>query len=96
MERMAWTDERMDDFVAHTYRRFDVVDRRFDGLERRMEDGFNRVDADLRAVRIEMNARFERVESRMDDLNRTMLRLGGGALITFVVGFAGLIVAQLG
>jgi hypothetical protein len=95
MERMTWTDERMDDFAAHTYRRFDAVDRRFDAVERRMEDGFNRVDADLRELRTEMNMRFERVESRIDDINRTMLRLGGGAIATFVVGFAGLIATQL-
>jgi hypothetical protein len=84
MERMAWTDERMDDFAAHTYRRFDEVDKRFD-----------RVDADFRDLRAEMNARFERIESRIDDVNRTMLRLGAGAIVTFVVGFAGLIATQL-
>ena len=84
MERMAWTDERMDDFAAHTYRRFDAVDRRFDGLERRMEDGFNRVDAELRAV----NARF-------DALQRTMLQVGGGMIAALVAGFLGVIATQL-
>jgi hypothetical protein len=66
--RKSWTDERLDDFAAHTYRRFDGVDKRFEALERRMEDGFNRVDADLRELRGEMNARFERVEERIDDI----------------------------
>lgn len=84
MDRVAWTDERMDDFVAHTYRRFDAVDHRL-----------NRIDADLRDLRREMNERFERVENRIDDINRTMMRLGGGALVTFVVGFAGLIATQI-
>jgi len=75
--REAWTDERLDD------------------MNRRMESGFNRVDADIRNLRTEMNARFERVESRFDDINRTinrtMLRLGGGAIVTMIVGFAGII-----
>lgn len=60
------------------------TDRRFDTLERRVDNGFNRVDA-----------RFERVESRIDDLHRTLLQLGGGAIATLVVGFLGVIVTQL-
>jgi archaellum component FlaC len=123
MNRMAWSDERMDDFVAHTYRRFDGVDKRFDGVdkrfdgvdkrldgvdkrldaierrfdsvERRMEAGFNRVDAEIASLRGEMNTKFEHLEERIYDVNRTMMRLGGGALVTFVVGFTGLIVTQL-
>ncbi len=74
----------MDDFAAHTYRRFDGVDKRFDA-----------VDTDLRELRSEMNVKFNRVEERIDDVNRTMLRLGAGALVTFAVGFAGLIATQL-
>lgn len=88
MYRMTWTDERMDDFAAHTDRRFDAVDRRFDAvdkrldsLERRMDDGFNRVN------------------SRIDDLHhtihRTLVQLGAGMIATFAVGFAGIIVTQL-
>lgn len=67
------------------------TDERLDDMNRRMESGFNRVDADIRNLRTEMNARFERVESRFDDITRTMLRLGGGAIVTMIVGFAGII-----
>ena len=42
-----------------------------------------------------MEARFERVEGRIDDLHRTILQLGAGAVVTLVVGFAGIIVTQL-
>jgi hypothetical protein len=42
--RESWTDARLDDFAAHTDRRFDAVDKRFD-----------RVDAELRAL----NGRFD-------------------------------------
>jgi hypothetical protein len=86
--RESWTDERLDDFRDETARRFEEAKtetaRRFD-----------RVEADIREIRAEMNSRFERVEGRLDDVNRTMLRLGGGAIGTFVVGFAGLIATQL-
>jgi hypothetical protein len=71
--RKSWTDERLDDFAGETARRFDT-------LERRMDDGFNRVDAELRAV----NARF-------DALQRTMLQLGGGVIAALI----GLIATQL-
>jgi hypothetical protein len=57
---MAWSDERMDDFAAHTHRRFDSIERRMD-----------------------------------DDINRAMLRRGGGAIVTFVVGFVSVIATQL-
>jgi hypothetical protein len=79
--REAWTDERFDDFARN-------VDHRSDRLENKMDEGF-------RDLRGEMNAKFARVEERIDDINRTMLRLGGGALATFAVGFAGLIATQL-
>ncbi len=86
--REAWTDERLDDFGRNVDHRFDRLEKKVDGLGRRMDDGF-------RDMRTEMNTKFERVEGRIDDINRTMLRLGGGALVTFAVGFASLIATQL-
>jgi uncharacterized protein YPO0396 len=73
---------------AWTDERLDDLNAKVDDLGRRMDEGF-------RDLRGEMNAKFARVEERIDDINRTMLRLGGGALATFAVGFAGLIAAQL-
>ena len=43
--RSTWTDSRLDDFAAHTDRRFDAVDRRFD-----------KVDGELREIRGEIGA----------------------------------------
>ena len=63
------------------------TDERLDDLNLRVENGFNRVDADLRALRSEMNGRF-------DSLQRTILQVGGGAIATFLIGFAGLIVSH--
>lgn len=56
------------------------VDKRFDQVDRR----FDRLER-----------RFDRLEDKFEDLNKTLLWFGGGAMITFIVGFAGLIVAQL-
>ncbi|MEX2253393.1 MAG: hypothetical protein WD649_04520 [Thermoleophilaceae bacterium] len=85
--RDSWTDERLDDFRGEVNQRFDGVDKRFDQVDKRFEAMERRFD--------HVDRRFERIESRIDDVNRTMLRLGGGAIVTFVVGFAGMIATQL-
>jgi hypothetical protein len=93
--KATWTDQRFDDMSG-----------RVDALGRRMDDGFNRVDADIRALRAETNARFDAAEARADSrfeamqartdaFQRTMLQLGGGMMVTFVVGFASILLAQL-
>jgi DNA anti-recombination protein RmuC len=102
MYRMVWTDERMDDFAAHTDQRFDAVDQRFDAvdrrfdevdrrldkLERRVEDGFDRVDR-----------RFEQIDAHFQSLHqtihRTVLQLGVSLVVTIGIGFAGIITTQL-
>ncbi|HWW66751.1 MAG TPA: hypothetical protein VNY83_02085 [Solirubrobacterales bacterium] len=71
--RGTWTDERLDD-----------LNGRVDDLGRRMDAGFDRVDADLRSLRTEMN-------TRIDSVQRTMIQVGGGMIATYLVGFAGLI-----
>jgi hypothetical protein len=60
------------------------TDERLDDLVRRVDDGFNRLDADLRAM-----------SSRIDALQRTMIQVAGGMMATFVAGFLGLIATQL-
>jgi hypothetical protein len=70
------------------------TDERLDDLNCRVEDGFNRVDTELRSLRSEMNARFESTDARFDALHRTMIRIGGGMIATFIVGFTGLLIAH--
>lgn len=104
METMSWTDEPPDDFAAETTRRFDSlevrVDERFDAVDRRFEEVDRRFDeVDRRFDRVEsrldkIDARFERMEKRIDDLYRAMLLFGGGAMVTFIVGFAGIIATR--
>jgi hypothetical protein len=56
------------------------TDERLDDMSERMDRGFDRVDAELRAL----NGRF-------DALQRTMLQIGGGVIAALV----GLIATQL-
>jgi hypothetical protein len=64
------------------------TDGRLDDLSHRMDAGFNRVDADLRELRTEMNARF-------DALQHTLIHVAGGILAAFGAAVVGLIATQL-
>ena len=78
--RATWTDERMDDLARHMDKGFERVDRRFEQIDRRLERIDERLDREFALV----DQKFDR-----------MLQLGGGMIATFVVGFAGLILAQV-
>lgn len=64
------------------------TDERLDDLANRMDRGFDRVDRDIRDLRAETNARFDRLESRFDSMQRMTL----AAYLTAIVG---LIATQL-
>jgi hypothetical protein len=59
-------------------------DERMDDLNRRVENGFNRVDADLREIRVEIRS-----------LHRLIVQVASGMFATFAIGFAGLIATRL-
>ena len=71
------------------------TDERLDDLAGRVDLGFTRVDEDLRALRSDMNARFDAQDARIDGLQRTILQMGGGLIATFLVGFISLVATQL-
>jgi hypothetical protein len=65
MYRMAWTDERMDDFRDHLNHRFDEVDRHFGEVDQRfgeVDRRFDKVDTEL-----------HRVNDRLDGLHRILI-----------------------
>ncbi len=87
----SWTDERLEERFDAIDRRFDAVDQRFDTVDQRFEAvdrRFDRVDADFRELRGEMNSRF-------DATQRLIVQVGGGMLVTLVVGFASVLATQL-
>ena len=49
------------------------TDERLDDLNKKVDDGFARLDADIRELHSEMNDGFRAVNSRFDAVNRNML-----------------------
>lgn len=83
MERMAWTDERLEE-------RFDGIDRRFDEVDRRFDEVYRRFE--------QVDRRFDRVEGEIVELRHgvaglqaTLNRIGGSMFVALV----GVIVAIL-
>jgi hypothetical protein len=91
----------MDDFAMHTGRRFDTVDRRFDEVDRRFDDVDRRFeDVDERLARLEggLEEGFHRIDTRIDDLHRTiqhtLVQLSAGVVVTLALGLIGIIVTH--
>lgn len=82
--RESWTDERLDDFRDRVDQRFDEVDRRFDDVDRRLD----KVEGEVKELRREWNVKFERIDARLDSIQRSMA-LGAVTLAgSMLAGFA--------
>jgi DNA anti-recombination protein RmuC len=91
MERMAWTDERLEERFKGIDHRFDEVDRRFDEAERQVDrrfeqvgQRFDRVEGEILELRREMHSGFTTLQSNLN-------RLGAG----FIFSLMGVIAAIL-
>lgn len=76
----------------------DVLSDKIDELALRMDNGFNRVDADIRALREEtkeefdkVDRKFERIDERFDSLYRLMFQFSA----TLAVALFGVIAALI-
>lgn len=67
------------------------TDERLDDFRAHVDTRFDVVEQDVRELRSEMNGRFEHLGHRVDDLHRTLQRIGGGVIVALV----GLIATQL-
>lgn len=71
MERVAWTDERLDDLSTSMDAGFDRVDRDIRDLRGEMNAGF----ADVR----------REIRSEVETLRSLLLRVGGGIVVSVAV-----------
>ena len=89
--RATWTDGRLDDLAAR-------VDRGFSELRSDMDKGFERVDRDIRDLRVEMKFGDEALRAEMSarfgSLERTIHWFGGGMLLTFAAAFLTLLLGR--
>ena len=60
------------------------TDGRLDDLNHRVDNGFGEMGAEFRAVRSDLSGQIA-------ELHRTILRLFGGMIVTFVVGFTAIL-----
>lgn len=98
MARETWTDERLDDFGKHVDHRFDAVDHRFDAVDHRFDEvdrrldevdrRFDRVEDQIRDSRSEASARFEKTDTRLDSIQRTMVQAAIVMTGSILAGFA--------
>ena len=61
------------------------TDERLDDLNKKVDDGFARLDADVRGLRSEMNERFNAVDARFDAMNRNMIA-GFFVVVAAIIG----------
>jgi hypothetical protein len=71
------------------------TDERLDDLAEAMRSGFERVDRDIRDLRMEMVAMRTDLTGQIEALRQTMLRIGAGLLGGMAFGFLSVIAAIL-
>ncbi len=74
------------------------TDERLDDLNHRVEEGFSRVDVDIRDLKTEMSARFDRIDERferIDERFERMHRLMLQSSVLVIAALIGLIATQL-
>jgi hypothetical protein len=94
MERVAWTDERLQERFDGIDRRFDAVDHRFDEVDRR----FGEVDRRLGEMDRKFERRFDRLDDEVGSLRHAMLGLHtvlNRAAVGIIIGLGGVIVTLL-
>jgi hypothetical protein len=89
MERMAWTDERLEERFDGIDQRFDEIDRRFDEVDRRFEQvdkRFDRVEGEIVELRREMRNGFDAIQS--------LLNRAGAGIIVCLMGVVLAVILQ--
>jgi hypothetical protein len=61
------------------------TDERLDDLSRRMDSGFDRVDRDIRDLRVEVGGEFDSLRSDIRELRGLIYRFGAGLFAAIVV-----------
>jgi hypothetical protein len=67
-----------------TMARENWTDARLDDLSHRMDQGFEKVDRDIRDLRAEMKGGFDRIDARFDSMQRTLFLAAAGIVAALI------------
>jgi DNA anti-recombination protein RmuC len=97
--RQSWSDDRLDDLSGRVDVGFARLEQRLDASEERLARRIDesaermeaiatrlntRIDESARDLRLEFNTRFDRLESRFDRMQQTIILTGGGIVATLI------------
>lgn len=71
------------------------TDERLDDLNDRMVEGFERLDKDMREVRLELARINGKMNGRFEATHRLIIQVGAGLFGTTVIGFLSLVVTMI-
>jgi hypothetical protein len=91
MERIAWTDERLDDLARRMDAGFERVDADIRELRAEVREQGMQLRGEIGLVRTELGAEIGGLRGGMDAFRVTLLRIGGGIM----AGLVGVIAAIL-
>lgn len=97
--RDQWTDDRLDDLNHRVDEGFNRNEREFQAVRWEMRTEFTAVRSEMReefgAVRAEISGLRKELGGELAALNRTLIQIGIGGLITLMAGVVGAILTQL-
>jgi hypothetical protein len=93
--RDAWTDERLDDLNHRVDNGFKEVSREFQALRLEMRTEFAAVRSETATEFGSVRGEITGLRGEMAAMNRTLIQVGAGAMVTMFVGFAATIATVL-
>lgn len=93
--RESWTDPRLDDLNQRVDSGFRETSREFQALRLEMRTEFAAVRSEAAAESTSICGEIAGLRSEMAAMNRTLIQVGGGAMVTMLVGFAATIATVL-
>jgi hypothetical protein len=91
--REAWTDDRLDDLANRMDRGFDRVDKDVRELRAETKSEFALLRGEMCERFDKVDARFERVNDRLDSIQRTIAFGAVAMSAAFLAGFGALVAA---
>ena len=93
--RDAWTDPRLDDLNQRVDSGFKETSREFQALRLEMRTEFAAVRSEMATEFASVRSEIAGLRTEMAAMNRTLIQVGAGAMVTMFVGFAATIATVL-